>query len=289
MVSDFTGNLRLTQQGDNDNPDTWGQVVNNQVIGLVEDAVSGVLVLDVTGTSDVTLTTANGAVDQARNAVIEVTGVLGNDIDIFVPSVSKVYQINAKQTGGSVTVKISGGSGVTFANGETATIYSNGTDVLKVADITPPQEVPDAIPTGAILLWSGSIGTIPSGWALCDGNNGTPNLTDKFVQGAGGSLNPDDTGGSTTAFGSTSSRSLSTSQMPSHNHNNGVPDDKNTIFVYGSTTQDMPGNASQGLSTIGTPINQGRTETVGGNSSHDHTFSVDTVPPYYALAYIMKL
>jgi len=286
MVSDFTGNLRLTQQGDNDNPDTWGQVVNNQVIGLVEDAVSGVLVLDVTGTSDVTLTTANGAVDQARNAVIEVTGVLGNDIDIFVPSVSKVYQINAKQTGGSVTVKISGGSGVTFANGETATIYSNGTDVLKVADITPPQEVPDAIPTGAILLWSGSIGTIPSGWALCDGNNGTPNLTDKFVQGAGGSLNPDDTGGSATGSvsvsGSTGNTSLSTSQMPSHNHD----------WETGGTFSNNAFSESN-LQNFGSIRNSVPTEFTGGGSSHNHSFSgsgsVDTVPPYYALAYIMKL
>lgn len=44
-----------------------------------------------------------------------------------------------------------------------------------------------------ICLWSGAIVDIPAGWAVCDGNNGTPNLADKFVIGAGNSYNPGDT------------------------------------------------------------------------------------------------
>lgn len=44
-----------------------------------------------------------------------------------------------------------------------------------------------------ICLWSGAVVDIPAGWALCDGNNGTPNLTDKFVIGAGSTYSPDDT------------------------------------------------------------------------------------------------
>jgi len=46
---------------------------------------------------------------------------------------------------------------------------------------------------GFIMLWHGAVVNIPAGWALCDGNNGTPDLRDRFVIGAGGTYNPDDT------------------------------------------------------------------------------------------------
>lgn len=52
------------------------------------------------------------------------------------------------------------------------------------------------IPIGGIIQWSGSIASIPSNFALCDGNNGTPDLTDRFIMGAGGSRAPGVTGGS---------------------------------------------------------------------------------------------
>ena len=55
-----------------------------------------------------------------------------------------------------------------------------------------------ALALGVIAIWNGSIATIPGGWALCDGTQGTPDLRDRFLQGAGGSLNPDDTGGAST-------------------------------------------------------------------------------------------
>jgi len=51
------------------------------------------------------------------------------------------------------------------------------------------------VPSGTITLWSGAIVDIPSGWFLCDGNNGTPNLKNRFIIGAGGTYNPGDSGG----------------------------------------------------------------------------------------------
>jgi len=66
----------------------------------------------------------------------------------------------------------------------------------------PPVVAPkDMVPIGGIIQWSGSVGSIPSNFALCDGNNGTPDLRGKFVIGAGGSYNPDDTGGSASPAG----------------------------------------------------------------------------------------
>ena len=67
------------------------------------------------------------------------------------------------------------------------------------------------VPPGAIIMWSGSINDIPVGWALCDGSNGTPDLRDRFIVGAGGAYNPGNTGGA-------KSVTLTVAQMPQHNH-----------------------------------------------------------------------
>ena len=66
-------------------------------------------------------------------------------------------------------------------------------------------------PAGGIILWSGSTASIPSGWVLCNGSNSTPDLRDRFVVGAGSSYGVNATGGA-------SSVTLSTSQIPAHNH-----------------------------------------------------------------------
>ncbi len=69
------------------------------------------------------------------------------------------------------------------------------------------------VPPGGIIMWSGLIAAIPAGWALCDGDNGTPNLTDRFVLHAdadsGGTINVGDTGGSNT---------IANANLPTHTH-----------------------------------------------------------------------
>ena len=67
------------------------------------------------------------------------------------------------------------------------------------------------IPAGGIIMWSGSVDSIPPGWALCDGRNGTPDLRDRFIVGAGGSYDVGDTGGA-------ESVTLTVAQMPQHSH-----------------------------------------------------------------------
>jgi microcystin-dependent protein len=67
------------------------------------------------------------------------------------------------------------------------------------------------IPIGGIIMWSGAVSSIPSGWALCNGANGTPNLRNRFIVGAGGDYNPGDAGGS-------NSVTLTTAQIPEHSH-----------------------------------------------------------------------
>jgi hypothetical protein len=101
-----------------------------------------------------------------------------------------------------------------------------------------------AVPSGVITMWSGSVVSIPSGWLLCDGTNGTPDLRDRFIVGAGGTYTVNDTGGA-------DSVQLSGSEMPSHSHGSG------------SLHTDSDGNHSHG----------GTAETAG---SHGHSGSTDT-------------
>lgn len=138
------------------------------------------------------------------------------------------------------------------------------------------------VPTGAVITWSGSIGTIPDGWALCDGSGGTPDLRSKFILGAGtvavgvtqGAL-PTATDGSGVSGGT----ALTVTQIPAHTHG-GVP----------LLTADVDrGNLSGSSFSID---DTGNTASTGGGEAHTHTTPdhahVQSLPPYYALAYIMK-
>ena len=115
------------------------------------------------------------------------------------------------------------------------------------------------IPTGIIVMWSGPIANIPEGWVLCDGNNNTPDLRDRFIVGAGNTYAIGNTGGE-------NFHTLTVNEMPSHNHGTGVPDPSRRAA-------DGVGNAKC--------IN-GNTSHTGGGQPHENR------PPYYALAYIMK-
>jgi len=110
-----------------------------------------------------------------------------------------------------------------------------------------------AIPAGTIAIWSGSVASIPSGWYLCNGANSTPNLRDRFVVGAGGSYAVGATGGATT-----------------HNH------------TYSGSTS-TPSNYQQYDGDQGTMSAMRHTHTYSGTTS-----SGSSLPPYYALCYIMK-
>jgi len=184
--------------------------------------------------------------------------------------------------------------------------------------------VPSAFVSGMIILWSGNTGNIPSGFVLCDGNNGTPNLTDRFIVGAGAAYSPGATGGS-------SSVTLSVSQMPSHshtinNHNHSFSASTTTgnpnTSLTGSVTRIAETYAGAGTASgifsktgnINSPLTPSRVDSSGAggfsiDATHTHNLSVsgttgnpsntgtnsqgsgsshENRPPYYALCYIMK-
>ena len=137
------------------------------------------------------------------------------------------------------------------------------------------------IPTGMISLWYGSIGSVPVGWYLCDGTNGTPDLRDKFVVGAGSTYSVAATGGSTDAI-VVSHTHTATVTDPGHNHNFnyaayswGIQGGASTVIA----NRDGGGAGTTTTATTGVTVTNASAGTSGTNAN---------LPPYYALAYVMK-
>lgn len=143
------------------------------------------------------------------------------------------------------------------------------------------------VPVGGIILWSGAISAIPTGWVLCDGNNSTPDLTSRFVIGAnGGNYEVGDTGGS-------ASVTLTEAHLPAHTHAaTSVVTDPGHTHQYtvstgsggegrGDRDADINTNGVTGSAFTGITV---ATTNASTGSGVDH----ENRPPYYALAYIMK-
>lgn len=138
------------------------------------------------------------------------------------------------------------------------------------------------VPSGFIGMWSGSV--IPDGWYLCDGNNGTPDLRDRFIVGSGGEYDIGSTGGEKT-------HTLTVNEMPNHNHNfalgNGSYAGSNGS-EYGGLTDgnkdlcEWEKDAARSSSSNNHTYTYLTSDAIGGGQSHENR------PPYYALAFIMK-
>jgi hypothetical protein len=175
-----------------------------------------------------------------------------------------------------------------FTGTPTAPTAATGTNTTQIA--TTAFAIANGIPSGGIIMWSGSIATIPTGWRICDGTNGTPDLRDRFVMGAGNTYAVAATGGSKDAVVvSHSHTATSTVSDPGHFHSTnwlnindynqgslspGVeqfPDDQQGSFNINTDSKTTGISVSTSLSTNG----------VSGTNAN--------LPPYYALAFIMKV
>lgn len=220
------------------------------------------------------------------------------------------------------------GSSVTITNGVISAHASGGTSVspsttlpliegtaaigtsLAYARADHVHPAASGIPSGVIVMWSGTVLSIPSGWALCDGSNGTPNLRDRFIVGAGTSYTVGGTGGSADAIVVTHSHTMGSatfigSAMAAHTHTITDPGHTHTIPDVGSAVND--GGSIDSAPTVTTPqtyftvpsnttgisINSASAGTpagtIGGSSDTTGTSGVGkNLPPYYVLAFIMK-
>jgi hypothetical protein len=136
MASTFTTNIRLTKQGNGDNPNTWGQVLNDGVISLVDAAVAGYTRVSLGSAATVTLTQNQGSGDQARSAVLEFHGSIGTaftSIFVLIPNNSKTYgiknSVSTNAASNAVIMRVAGNAGVTVPNGGNGYFFTNGTSV----------------------------------------------------------------------------------------------------------------------------------------------------------------
>lgn len=162
------------------------------------------------------------------------------------------------------------------------------------------------IPIGVIVLWSGNESNIPVNWALCNGTNGTPDLRNQFVVGAGSTYDVGDTGGEAT-------HTLTVNEMPTHTHTNNFSINLNNLSTStaGAHIHTLPQYVGNAHGDYGTKYSTGTTTSgyttkTSSDGNHTHTISGEAIlegtlnntgnsqshnnlPPYYALCYIMKI
>jgi len=194
-----------------------------------------------------TYTTNNGTVANPNPIVLDSSGRPPNEIWM--------------QTGYSYKLVIQTSTGTTLQT------LDNLYPILQNAPSSAP-----VLPSGVILIWSGSLGSIPSGFVLCDGTNSTPDLRNSFILGAGNSYAVGATGGSTDAIVVSHTHSITD---PGHVHTQGAVRADSMNVSTGPF--DRMTTSSTASAVTGISIN---TAGVSGSGAN--------MPPYYALAFIMK-
>jgi hypothetical protein len=227
---------------------------------------------------------SSGTVASARVAG-SYTGITG--VGTLTAGTWNASTIPVANGGTGVTTSTGSGSVVlntspALAGTPTATTASPGTNTTQIA--TTAFVLANGVPTGAIMMWSGSIASIPSGWLLCNGASGTPDLRDRFVVGAGSAYAVAATGGSADAVVvSHTHTATSTVADPGHVHSMG----RAAVFNQGTPTA-----ASSGGSNLGIDVNTQSAVTgitvATTNANTGVSATNANLPPYYALAYIMK-
>jgi hypothetical protein len=207
MASTFSPTLRLELIGDGDQSGIWGQTTNNNLGGLLEQAITGVITI---GMSDAnyTMSNFNGVVDEARNQVLVLTGALSQQRNLIAPLVEKTYIIRNTTTGGfGVQIIGPSGTGVIIPNGTTASVFCDGTNffpattgslgnqvingnltVTGTTSLTGALSASTATFSGAISSVNPSFTGTPTAPTAAAGTNTTQIATTAFVQGIAGTL-----------------------------------------------------------------------------------------------------
>ena len=255
MPSTYSPSLRIELIGDGEQSGTWGQTTNNNLGTLLEQAITGITNVNVTA-SDVVLTSFNGAVDEARSPVLNVTGSPGVTRNVTIPNQKKTYLVK-NTSNATVGIKTAAGGAATVSAGSQSLLVCNGSDVvtpyLESTVVTPP------FVAGTIMLFVQT--AAPTGWTKVTTYN---DAALRIVNGAASS-------GGVTGFatifaagGITSgATTLSTAQMPSHNHFMNERNQSPGQFDPGGIGFLFPGGNAQ------------FTSNTGGSGSHTHSVTMN--------------
>jgi hypothetical protein len=131
MASTYSPSLKITLPGDGDQAGIWGQTTNTNLGTLIEQAITGVVSI-VMSNANYTLSNFNGVSDEARNAVLVVSGANSAVRDVIPPVVEKLYTV-VNNTSGGFAIRVIGatGTGVSIPPGITALVYCDGTNFIE--------------------------------------------------------------------------------------------------------------------------------------------------------------
>jgi hypothetical protein len=138
MVTAYSPILKLALPVQGELSGTWGDVVNDNITSMVEQAIAGRAVIDTWTTNSHVLTTANGTTSESRCAMLEFTDTgtaLSGAGTVICPTLSKIY-IAKNASGQNVTLKTSGGTGILVPNGRTMFLFCDGTNVVEAVTST---------------------------------------------------------------------------------------------------------------------------------------------------------
>jgi microcystin-dependent protein len=284
--------------------------------------------------------TANAIVTNTNAIAANLTANINAVYTAFVANIATIDSglsgVTAAWTANAATqqVQINNLTTAAYANSNVSAYLTTNTSTIKAptqtysdssTNVATTAFVQSVLPRGAIIMWGGAANTIPTGWQLCNGSNGAPDLRDQFIVGAGNTYSPGATGGATSV-------SLTTNNLPTHSHSlsaSGTTDaggghthtastgitDPGHLHTYsvpsaasngqgggGTNTQTLmqnpPPSGSTGTSATG--ITASTSVTAIGDHTHAVTLTGSTsnagsstafsiLPPYYALCYIQKM
>lgn len=281
MASTYSPSLKLTLIGDGDQSGIWGQTTNTNLGTLLEQAITGVQSI-VMADANYTLTNFNGVLDEARNAVLVVTGANSAQRDLIPPVVKKLYII-ANNTSGGQAIRVIGatGTGVIIPNGTTAIVYCDGTN-FKLAN-TPSVNGITAVAQGGTGLTTLTANNVILG-------NGTSNpifvapgasgnvLTSNGTTWTSASLSPEFASGTRMTFNQTNAPTGWTKDTSTNNAafrlvsgsvSSGGNVDFTTAFSSSTAVTVSSISGSAGATTLSTPQ----------IPSHSHAISRETLSP----------
>lgn len=252
-----------------------------------EDPVNRQFVMDVISSGEDAFVQANRAETEADRAEAQADLADQHRISAFNSQNSAISSASTATTQAGIATTQAGIA--TTQAGNATNEADRARDEADRAEINANSVDPLLLtPQGIIVMWSGSVASIPTGWHLCDGTNGTPNLQDRFVVGAGSTYAVGATGGSADAVAVAHTHTGSTGSASITGNFSGGRDRgyQSGVFSKVGTSSDFLGGSS------------GNGVKYSMNATHSHIVTVNSagesgvgknLPPYYALAYIMKL
>tara|TARA_R110002020_G_scaffold418566_1_gene627778 strand:+ start:1011 stop:2456 length:1446 start_codon:yes stop_codon:yes gene_type:complete len=172
MASTYSNSLRLELMGTGEQAGTWGSTTNRNLGTLLEQAISGVQTVTITGNT--TLTANDGQIDQSRNMVLEVNGTISGAASIFIPAQEKIYIVKNSTVGGhNINIQVTGPTGVAVSipNGKTAIVYSTGANVYIASNFA------DNFDVGNISISGNTISSTDTNGNIIITPNGTGEIT----------------------------------------------------------------------------------------------------------------